>query len=629
MNFKISILPIVTLGLASSVFYGSLANESNASVSLSQNRQDDTNVKQYDFSTWNQSIKQSSEDENIKIFITSDASLPYQEDVLAAEYMILDNVNKNGSTDDSIMFFYDYDIYAQNKWDIKDWENKYENKDGSNFQVITNTNELDSSYNTNYKLSPASIASDLVSYLNTKYNDNYSIDLWINDVSLEDFYTSSVDTYELMRHVDKVYVLTDGNYQAYYFINYAIQRYQTPGYVQLTPEEIDQKWENYRNDNNDSYKSDYDSYSIYDFINDGNIFTFFYTHSYTDSPYYGDLLPNGVSLYKTYDIDYNYYDFITKNISDTSEQQTFINDYESFFWISGKTSFTDFFERNSDDFDSSKKNAIWFGSSLITDADQVYPQKTKELQGITQSWLKLFPTSDYNFIVQSHPRYTFDQDIQLTKWYINSDDDSNIIYFNSVPWEMFLSWNYKMQQINGDTYTGIFSQNFAKGVDTVFFGFQFTSTVIQTTAFFLQDFYNYTLDEIEQTLTPYYFPILETCDEVTRTTSFSVSPEDQLEKNEQIINSIYMPFVELNAYPDYRKDWISATDFIRQNYDPNYSIELNIPNKVSNVNGLSTADKVLIGVLVPVAVIAIAVGIYFIVRYNKYKKFRRLEYRKK
>lgn len=106
------------------------------------------------------------------------------------------------------------------------------------------------------------------------------------------------------------------------------------------------------------------------------------------------------------------------------------------------------------------------------------------MQEIMQAWLKMFPENEYNIILNPHPRYTLDQSIELTKWLIQSDDDSRIIYAKYSPWEMFLSWNYRMQQAN-NSYTGIFSQNMQNSVDAVFIGYQFTSTTIQTTVFLL------------------------------------------------------------------------------------------------------------------------------------------------
>lgn len=620
-----SIISTLTLPV-SMVSIISGTNNNTDMVLASSDKQDDST--DYD-SVWNESIKDSSEDESIKIFFTRDATLPYQEAILAAEYMIFDNMNGNGSTDDDILFFYAYDLYESNTWDAKDWESKYENVANTNFKFITNTSELGEQYNANYdQYYPSTqVLSDLVSYYTGLDGNNFTFDLWVVDATLEDIYNNDNDTYDFMKHVNKVYVLTDGNYQAYTFINDALNRYNTPGYVQLTQDQIEQKWATYRNDTDDSYKSDYDNYTLYDFINDANIYTFFYTHSYTDSPYYEDKVPSNVTLYKTYPINYNYYDFILKNIADSTQQQTFINDYESFFFFNGKNNITDFFVRNGENYDPNKKNVIWLGDSLILNFDQTYPQKTKEMQSIMQAWLKLFPSDEYNIILSPHPRYTLDWTIELVKWLIQSDDDSNIIYAKFTPWEMFLSWNYKMEQTNGDTYTGLFSPNMENSTDTVFLGYQFTSTTIQTTAFFIADEYNYTLDDIEQTLDPYYFPIPETFDEVVRTSSFSVSPEKQLEINKQEIAKIYQPFVELNAYPDYTKDQVTATDFIRKNYDPNYFIDLGSNN--SSQTGLSITDKILIGVLVPVVVIAISVGTYYIIRYNKYKKFRRIKYRKK
>ena len=611
---------------ASTISLASINNQNINNSYIKTNKQDTTT--KYD-EMWTKSIKESSENESIKLFFTRDASLAYQQSVLVAEYMILDNLNtsnaqNNSSKDDDILFFYNYTLYEQNKWNTKNWEDKYVNnsdRGGSNFKIIDNTSKLDSSYNSNYMQYPdTNIVSDLLSYYQTQKKDNnFTFDIWIVDGALEDFWKNNSDNYDFIKHINKIYILTDGNYQTYYFINNAKARWQSENYTQLTEEEIEAKFKSYKADTNDDQKNDFEKYTLYDFINDGNIFTFFHTHSYTESPYYA--IPN-ITLYKTYEINYNYYDFVQNNVQE-SDQNTFIQDYENFFLISEEKSLTDFFVRNGSSYDPKKKNVIWFGDSLVTDVSQIYPQKTDELQSIMQSWLKMFPSSEYNFILKPHPRYTIDQQVQLTKWLIKSDDDSNIIYFSTTPWEMVLSWNYKMQKANSSTYKGMFSEDMAKSSDNVFLWYQFTNTTIQTTAFFLADSYNYTIDDIEKTLNSYYFPLPETFDVVARTTSFSIEPKEQLEINKQKIKDIYQPFVEINAYPDYTKDQISATDFIRQNYNSQYSINLNLKNKSSD--GLSTENIIIISVVVPIVVIALIATGAFVAKHQKYKKFKRIK----
>lgn len=130
--------------------------------------------------------------------------------MLAAEYMILDNINKNKSIDDDILFFYNYDVYDSNKWDAKDWANKYNNVTDANFKFITNTKALGTSYNSNYYQYPDnSVISDLLSYYNNE-SENFTFDLWIVDGGLEDFWNNSINSnginYEFIKHINKIYI---------------------------------------------------------------------------------------------------------------------------------------------------------------------------------------------------------------------------------------------------------------------------------------------------------------------------------------------------------------------------------------------------------------------------------------
>ncbi|RXY96419.1 hypothetical protein D8X55_03705 [Malacoplasma penetrans] len=202
---------------------------------------------------------------------------------------------------------------------------------------------------------------------------------------------------------------------------------------------------------------------------------------------------------------------------------------------------------------------------------------------------------------KNHPYYNEDEDtewtnkipnnisgqVQLSNLIINNEDQaSQVIYFQKVPWEIFLSWDYK-QQMTNKNYVPLFNLEPSLS-NTSFIGFQYTTTSIQTTAFFLKDAYNYSLEDINKVLNSFYFPIPETFDVIIRTNKDSFSADDSLNgiyaKNNILkIKNIYDSFVFLHSFPEYEKNQILASSFINQNYDPNYS--------VNNEYNFSDVDK--------------------------------------
>ncbi|RXY96418.1 hypothetical protein D8X55_03700, partial [Malacoplasma penetrans] len=56
--------------------------------------------------------------------------------------------------------------------------------------------------------------------------------------------------------------------------------------------------------------------------------------------------------------------------------------------------------KNLDKYNPKKKNLIWLGDSLITSRDHTYPQWLKEMRDVMQSWLKIFPSNEYNFFAK-------------------------------------------------------------------------------------------------------------------------------------------------------------------------------------------------------------------------------------
>ncbi|MDE5841442.1 MAG: hypothetical protein K2H11_00490 [Malacoplasma sp.] len=562
-------------------------------------------------SKWNESFKESASNNNPKLIFSRDASLAYQQVVLLSEYLLLQNQNGNSNAD--VLLFY-YWLYYENNvsnpessdfWSVKQFEDKWnqisQGKDWF-FKLVNNSNKLDDKTNFQYFNFPNEAFMDVI--LSYYPDPNVQFDVWILDYSLTDIWQQN-NTYDLLKRTNKFYVLTDGNYQTSVFVNNALKRYKEPGYVQLSQQEIENKFANYKKDTNDSLKTDFQNYQLYDFINDEKMFTFFHTKEYTNSPYYK--LENNVSLYKTYDINYNYYDLAYSLFDNEDTSKTFMEDYEKFFNIYNVTNLENFILRNFDSYDPNKKNVIWLGDSLVLNEYNIYPERQKEVRNTFQSWLKLFPYDEYNWFVKHHTRYTEAQSIWLTEWIINSNDDSNIIYFKKVPWEIFISWDYKNKKVNSE-YTSFFTDVSQKDVIYPYFvGFQYTTTVIQSTAFFLEDSYGYDNEIINQCFNPFYWPIPEYFDVVARQNLPLDYPNVQVEINKEKIAEIYDPYVENGFYPSYKNEQVTSTQFIKEVYNQKYENDLVMPEAMAKIIAISVC-------LVMIPLIIFFVGLIYLKR---------------
>ncbi|BAC44419.1 conserved hypothetical protein [Malacoplasma penetrans HF-2] len=227
---------------------------------------------------WIDSIKESSKTTNPKLFFNRNATLAYQQAILVSEYMLLEKENRAGN--DDILFFYNNSIYESNTWASQEWESKFLKNNQSfnnwNFKLVNNTSKIDSSFGSyKYEQYPdENITNYLLNYY-TKKDSNIMFDVWIVDGGLEDLFNYNKSSYEFIKHVNKIYVLTDGNYQPYYFVNNAIKEYKTNNYKQLTSQEVAEKFNTYKSDSSNSLKSDFNKYKLYDFIHNSDIFTFF------------------------------------------------------------------------------------------------------------------------------------------------------------------------------------------------------------------------------------------------------------------------------------------------------------------------------------------------------------------
>lgn len=556
---KMLMLPLITT---------SLAIPTTLVVSCSTNPNEETTES----TKWIDSIKESSDNQYTKLFFNRHAALAYQQELLVADYMYY---AKERTGNDDLLWFFNYD--GLQIWNNQHLVDTWTSNDGNDytFKLVSNASDIDSSFDKtiNYYQYPST---SIMENLLKKYDQSTDkFDLWIVDAGLNDMWNfakkeKSEAFYNFFKKINKIYVVTDGNLQTYSFVKWVQNKIQTTGYKQLSQNEIDDKFNSYRNDETNSKIDDFYNYDLYDFIHYQNMFTVFHTQEYTNSSYYQ--LNDGIELYKTYAIDYNYYKMGKTLLGDDNEKLSkFVNDYEVFFKLTDFKTINDFFWANVDSYDPKKNNLIWMGDSLIINDKNVYIEKTLEMRNVLKSYMDKF--SDYNFIAKFHPVYQEPHQVEYVEWLLGKEEAKKWVHYKQIPWELFLSWDYKQSQLD-QNYQPFFSQNSNDGEKskTKIVGFQYTTTSIQTTAFFLSNTYNMSIDNINKTVDSADFPIPETFDVVTRTTSYSVDPVEQLEINKGKIKDIYEPFVLNNTFPHYEKYQVSATKYINDNYNSKYVI---------------------------------------------------------
>ncbi|MDE6562685.1 MAG: hypothetical protein K2J98_00210 [Malacoplasma sp.] len=290
--------------------------------------------------------------------------------------------------------------------------------------------------------------------------------------------------------------------------------------------------------------------------------------------------------------------------NDNNKLNTFINLYENFFnW--NIQNFTDLIadESKNKNYDPKKPNIFYIGDSLITSENDFFPERKEELNKITEAMLKKYNPNDYNWLFSGHPRYTFE-----TLMYINEyvfGKEFNPIYLKRFPWEMLLSWDNKMsQQLPISKYRPFFGIN-SNSEDwswSILIGLQYTSTVIETTWFFLKNNYGLSDSAAYLPIDASNFPIAKTFDILRQTTSYNFEPNLNYEKNYNHILQIHDPYYDLNEFYNYKKDLIDSKKFIN-----NQGIEYDYP--INNKNLIIFILVPIIGIIIILAVTLIFIKI--------------------
>ncbi|WP_412032496.1 hypothetical protein [Malacoplasma muris] len=588
-----------------------------------------------EFEVWKNTIIESSDNTNVKVFFTRNITMGYQQALIATNYMLQSKKERTGS--DEIVWFVDYDLYDIQKYNFNHYNQKYGLQDstknisskynfslwsrlGKQFSNIDTTNKDD-----NYRIRPSEyqIGNFLENYVK-KYGDNVKFDVWVPDISLVDMWKSGIKAptatnfYAFFKHVNKFNIITDGNWQTLNLATTMVDRLNKSSYVQMTTEEMDNNVKLFQSDVDNSYYSEFRKHDLYDYLHYSKMITVFHTKGYTNSPYY--VYPENKTLYTANSIDYDYVSMSENYFAnDEVKKNQYITDFETFFNIQNNKSIVDFVWKNVENYDPKKKNIIWMGDSLIrpdANGNEIYRYKEKEeeINKTIQAHVKKFPTSEYNYFVKHHP--SFDREYQENLNQYLFKDIINPICINPLPWETFLSWDHKMQVNNKDgKYNPFFSEwsNSSKFPNTKLIGIQYTTTTVQTTAFYLAKTYKMNLDQIYKSIGISDWPIPMTFDIVKRTTSYSVDANKQYKINCDKIDDIYAPFYYLNVFPDYVKDRMPTLSYINK-----LGIDFYLKNESMNNTTIILATSIpTISIILLCFVISI-----FIFKKNKKCKFK-------
>lgn len=534
------------------------------------------------FDQWTNAIVDSSNNNNIKLFVTRDVSLVYQQALIATNYMLIANKNNPSAITNKLYWLINEKDYNSQKWNFDYYRNNY-----NYLNVIDNISDLNYSVNSPFdNWLDNNMIQALVDYFENINPNGFKIDLWISDINIEKLWNGSNDLpnsyefYLLLKHIDKINILSDGNYQSKYFAVNFVDRINLLK-KQYSQTEVNQKLKAFRNDTNNVLFNEFKTTSIFDFLLDNTFFNVFNVASYYNSPFYH--LSNQYSFYPVYLYQYDYYS-MGQLLFDTTKQQeqfnNFIYLYESFFNWTNINSFTDLIAENSHLYDPKKKNVFYIGDSLITDESEFYTERKIELNKITEAMLRKYNPNEYNWIFKNHPRYT----IEVQK-YLNSfmfGRDFNPIYLKNFPWEMFLSWDNKKQQ-QDKNYQSFFSKStdLTNNVKTVLVGLQYSSTVIETTWFYLKNVYQ--LDDLTAYLSvdAKNFPIGVTYNIIKPTKAYNYNWKQNYLENYDIVVGIHEPFYQLQNFYDYKKDLLDSKSFINsQDIDYDYPSEFNPINLI-------------------------------------------------
>lgn len=509
---------------------------------------------------WIDTIKESEQNHNVKLFFTRNASLVYQQSLLALQYFLVNSdfyISNNEK--DKISFFIDEDVYDLNKFDLSSLEEK--------IMVVKNSNDIinklgttvEEEYeNLGYSIFPTDYFLELIDkYYKNLYGEDVKYDIWIPDISLTSIWSKGSDSYfyKMLPNISKIYLLSDGNAQTYTFIKKFISN-QNKNYLN------DEKMlENLsilldKNIDENTRKNIFKETSLYNYLRT-NFFTIFHISRYVDSPYY-DI--DKSKMYTSYIANYDYYDLSHKlfETNQTEKINDFTNHYEMFFKINN-FSLESFVYDGYENYDPSKKNIIWMGDSLIRKEEHVNSQRKEEIQKIFLMITKKYSPDEYNYFFKHHPYYSSQHQKELTNFIIEQSTDVKPIYFSNFPWELFLSWDnkYKKENPEYESFFGVDTNNDSIP-KTQLVGVQYTTTTVLSTYFYLLDQYDMSFENAWKSIDYENFPVPVSFNIIKRDANLTDNYGYNLRTNINNTNEIYFPYVELNKLPYYKENQTSS-----------------------------------------------------------------------
>lgn len=545
--------------------------------------------------TWINSIKNSSNNNIVKLFFTNSTFTIMQQAFLALNYMI--NENENTEKNQKIAFFYNQN--SQQYFDFLD--------DYKNLMFINNVNQIGGTSNIKYNNIPSNEMLDLISkFYKNLYGDDIKFDIWIPESSLTFIWNNHYNSFfELLPNINKIYLLTSGNYQTN---NFVLEYIKEARKNNISKDEIESNLKFLQN-KNASFENRYNKFyktKIYNYLI-SDLFTIFHNIEYVDSPYYNI---NKNKMYKAYLINYDYIDLSIKlfknNDNNELKIKKYINNYENVFNLQNNY-LKSFVYKGIENYDPSKKNVIWIGDYLIKDIDNIDSKRLEELQKVFLAFTRKYSPNEYNYFFKQHYSYDYKTQEKLTNLITSLTNGVKPIMFKNIPWELFLSWdrNYLNACLNND------HQSFFEKYDdnnfeqkTRLIGMQFTSNILLTTYSFLVKQYGIPSEQAWQYINPENFPVSGISDIQKPGKSSWKSYDKQYRLNLTKIEEIYEPIYQKKLIPNYSKSIKSASTFLKEN-NINFSpINTNKTKLDIFLTSLATAVAVLI-VVIPLIVYVI------------------------
>ncbi|QHG89723.1 Uncharacterised protein [Malacoplasma iowae] len=522
-------------------------------------------------SKWIESIKETQNNNTIKLIFTRNASLVYQQSTLVTNYLLEKNNYQKNEMKNEIAFFIDSDVYKDHdKFDFSKYDELTKNYETSQFLLISNQNNFpDVTKDEDYRIFPSTeMLGTIFEFYKNKYGNDVSFDIWIPDLSLTSVwgkYNGSKEWYDILQHTNHIYITSDGNSQTFKFVESYIKwlNKQSKDIETLNNQTLTKLNSIFDKTNSEASFDAYSKSVLWDFLRT-NLFTIFHITRYIDSPYYQTSTER---MYPAYSFNYDYYDLSNKLFEEksTTQKDNYISNYEKFFKVEN-AQLKDFVYKGFENYDPKKKNIIWMGDSLIREVAHVNSKRAEEIQNTFLGITKKYPVDQYNYFFKHHPYYTTEQQEQMTNFISKKSENIKPIYFNNFPWEMFLSWDKKEQSKNKEsnqTYVPFFTatSNNETIPQTQLIGIQYTSTTILSTYLFLKQNYKQTEEQAYKSIDYNNFPVPGTFDIIYRGLPSQVPYSDQIKVNKKRTIDVYNPFLEIGYIKKFHDDQLTTKEF--------------------------------------------------------------------